>query len=182
VGLSERAPTQIKVKGDDGADDELYETQEEVEEHATHKLKAQFKLARDAPISQGQLFDDIGYLGDTVSTKAILEGTNEFPPDMCPHTRLHCELAQEIFTRKSLEDIATFVQTDDYQYYWKRADEFIQLSYSNIHFGHYKAAARDHFLSALDANKLNLATRSSIPLECWGSVFTVLLEKEFGNI
>ena len=176
------APTRIKVKGDDDAEDEIYETREEVEDHASRKLKARFKLARDAPISQGQLFDDIGYLGNTASTKAILEGTYEFPPDMCPHTRLLCKLAHEVFTRKSLEDIATFVQTDDYQYYWKRADEFIQSSYSNIHFGHYKAAARDCFLSALEAAKLNLATRSGIPLERWGSALTVLLEKEFGNI
>ena len=55
-----------------GEADRLYETQEEVEEQASKKLTARFKIARDAPISQGQLFDDIGYLGDTASTKAII--------------------------------------------------------------------------------------------------------------
>jgi hypothetical protein len=146
------------------------------------KLSNRFKLARDAPISKGQLFDDIGYLGDTACTKAILEGTYKFPPDMCPHTRLLCELAHEVFTQKSVEDIATFVQTSIYQYFWKCADKFIQSSYSNIHFGHSKAAARDHYLSALEAAKLSLATRSGIPLDRWDSTLTVLLEKEFGNI
>ena len=34
----------------------------------------------------------------------------------------------------------------------------------------------------MEAAKLNLATRSGIPLERWGSALTVLLEKEFGNI
>lgn len=66
----------------------MYKTQEEVEEQASKQLTARFKLARDAPISKGQLFNDIDYLGDTACTKAILEGTYEFTPDMCPHTRL----------------------------------------------------------------------------------------------
>jgi hypothetical protein len=97
---------------------------------------------------------------------------------MCPKTRLLCELTHEIFSQKSTEDIATFVQTSDYQYFWKRANEFIQSSYSHIHFGHYKVAARDRYLSALEAAKHSLATRSGIPLERWGSALTVLLEKE----
>jgi hypothetical protein len=95
--------------------------------------------ARDAPISQGKLFDDIGYLGDTTSTKAILEGTYEFPPDMDPHTRLLLKEAHGIFSLKTTEEISNFVSTEDFQYFWSHADEFIQSSYSHIHFGHYKA-------------------------------------------
>jgi hypothetical protein len=51
-----------------------------------------------------------------------------------------------------------------------------------VHFGHYKAVARDRYLSALEAAKLSLATRIRIPLERLGSALRVLLEKEFGNI
>jgi hypothetical protein len=87
------APTAIKVKTPEG--DVVYDTRQEVEEQASRRLTDRFKLARDAPISQGKLFDDIGYLGDTTATKAILEGTYEFPPDMDPHTRL---LTPRIFT------------------------------------------------------------------------------------
>lgn len=143
------APTRIKVAGTNGEPDQLYETQAEVKEQASRKLTARFKIDWDPPISKGQLFNDIGYPGDTASTKTILEGTYEFPPNMCPHTRLLCELAHEIFSQKSTEDISTFVQTSDYQYFWKRDDEFIQSSYSHIHFGHYKAAEGDRYLSAL---------------------------------
>jgi hypothetical protein len=52
-----------------------FDTQADVELHAGRKLTDIFKLARDAPISSGKLFDDIGYLGDTACTRAILEGT-----------------------------------------------------------------------------------------------------------
>jgi hypothetical protein len=90
------APTAIKIKTAIG--DVTYDTRQEVEEQAARKLTDRFKLARDAPISRGQLFDDIGYLGDTTSTRAILEGTYEFPPEMDPHTRLLLEEAHRIFT------------------------------------------------------------------------------------
>ena len=80
------APTAIKIK--QGEVDLLFDTWEGVEEQAARKLTDRFKLGRDAPISSGELFDDIGYLGDTTLTRAILEGSYEYPPEMCPHTWL----------------------------------------------------------------------------------------------
>jgi hypothetical protein len=151
-------------------------------EHAARRLTDRFKLARDAPICEGKLFDDIGYLGDTMCTKAILEGTYEFLPEMDWHTRLLCEEAHRIFSLKSTEEISNYVSSDDFQYFWKHCDEFIQSSYSHIHFGHYKAIAHDCYLSALEAAKLSLAASTGIPMDRWGSALTVLLEKEFGNI
>jgi hypothetical protein len=101
---------------------------------------------------------------------------------MDPHTYMLCQEAHHIFTLKTTEEVCNFVTTEDYQFFWSTADEFIQSSYSNIHFGHYKAIARDRYLSALQAAKLSLAARTGIPMDRWGSALTVLLEKEFGNI
>jgi hypothetical protein len=109
------APTRIKVKGGQG--DELYETQAEVEEHASCKLTDRFKLARDNPASTGKIFDDIGYLGDTTCSRAILEGTYEFPLDMDPHLRMLFEEAHRVFSLKSTEEISNFVSTEDFQYF-----------------------------------------------------------------
>jgi hypothetical protein len=82
----------------------------------------------------------------------------------------------------SSEEISNYVDTADFQYFWHHCDEFIQSSYSHIHFGHYKAIAHDHYLPALESAKLSLAAKTGIPMERWGSALTVLLEKEFGNI
>ena len=101
---------------------------------------------------------------------------------MDDHTRLLCEEAHRIFSVKSTEEISNYVDSDDFQYFWLHADEFIQSSHSHIHFGHYKAIAHDRYLSALEASKLSLAAKTGIPMERWGSALTVLLEKEFGNI
>ena len=43
-------------------------------------------------------------------------------------------------------------------------------------------AARDRFLSALQAAKLTLTATTGILLARWGNGLTVLLEKVFGNI
>jgi hypothetical protein len=75
-----------------------------------------------------------------------------------------------------------FVSTTDFQSYWRHTNEDIQSSESGCHFGHYKAASFDCYLSAMHAAKLTLAASTSIPLARWGNRLTVLLEKVFGNI
>lgn len=176
------APTAIRVKTDGDGPDAFFDSREEVEANAARKLTSRFKLARDAPICEGPLFDDIGYLGDTATTRSILEGTYDFPPTMDHHTRLLLEEAHKVFAQRSTEEISTLVSVEDFQYFWKRADEFVQSSYSHIHFGHYKAISHDRFLSSLQAAKLTLSAKTGIPMERWGSGLTVLIEKEFGNI
>jgi HEPN domain-containing protein len=75
-----------------------------------------------------------------------------------------------------------FVLTTDFQSYWQHANEDIQSAKSGCHFGHYEAASFDHYLSAMHAAKLTLATSTIITLACWGNGLTVLLKKVIGNI
>jgi hypothetical protein len=56
------------------------------------------------------------------------------------------------------------------------------LSKSGCHFGHYKAASFDGYLSAIHTAKLTLATSTGVPLACWGNGLMVLLKKVFENI
>lgn len=77
--------------------------------------------------------------------------------------------------------MATYVTVEDFQYYWQHANERIPSLYSELHFGHYKAASFDPYLSALHAQKLTLCAQKGVPLACWGRGLTVLLEKIIGN-
>ena len=79
------------------------------------------------------------------------------------------------------EEVAKYVTVEDFQYYWQRADERIQSSYSRLHFGHYKAAAFSDGPSMLHAAKLNLCAKTGVALDRWGIGLTVLLEKICGN-
>ena len=60
---------------------EEFKTKEGVFMACSKQLSERFRLAFTAKCHQGQLFDDIGFLGDTESARQILEGTYEFPPD-----------------------------------------------------------------------------------------------------
>eukprot|EP00956_Cyclotella_meneghiniana_P028224 scaffold65021_cov87-Cyclotella_meneghiniana.AAC.11 len=168
------APTSIKVQLPTG--DVQYDTREDIVEQAGRRLTDRFQLARDAPICNGALFDEFGYLGD------ILQVQGQFSR---AHMIIHLKWMSihACYARNSTpQEISNYVSSEDFQYFWQHADEFIQSSYSHIHFGHCKAIAHDRYLSSLEASKLSLAATTGIPMDRWGSALTVLLEKEFGNI
>ncbi len=58
-----------------------YDTKTEVVGHTSDHLSERFWLAYSAPCYHGQLFDDVGFMGDTECSQQILEGTYEYPPD-----------------------------------------------------------------------------------------------------
>ncbi len=146
-------------------------------------ISRRYKTAQGAPIIQDPcLHQDFGYLADTDDADRVLRSTYDYPADMDPYTKLLLQEAHHIFSRMSEEEVIDFVTTTDFKQFWLHADKQIQSSKSGIHFGHYKAAARDRFLLALQAAKLTLAVTTGIPLAWWGNGLTVLLEKVFGNI
>ena len=160
---------------------EEFSTKSDVFYRVSKTLAKRFTLAFSAPSMSGELYDDIGFLGDTLAAQQILEGTYTFPADCDPATRLLLEEAARTYAFMSTEEIATYVTVEDFQYYWQRANERISSSYSGLHFGHYKAAAFDYHLSALHAQKLTLCARKGVPLARWGRGLTVLLEKICGD-
>ena len=85
------------------------------------------------------------------------------------------------YAKMRAEAIATYVTVEDFQHYWQRANERVSLSYSGLHFGHYKAASFDPALSALHAAKHTLCAKMGVPLARWGFGLTVPLEKVCGN-
>ena len=123
----------------------------------------------------------MGFVGDTEAARAILEGTYVYSPDIDPATKLLLEEAAMTYAKMPAEEIATYVTVEDFQYYWQRANERVSLSYSGLHFGHYKAASFDPALSALHAAKLTLCAKMGVPLARWGFGLTVLLEKICGK-
>jgi hypothetical protein len=138
-----------------------------------------------APILQDAwLHGNFGFLANTDLADQVLQGSYVYLKNMDTHTKLLLQEAQHIFHRLSKEEAVDFVSTNDFQSYWQHANEDIQSSKSGCHFGHYKAASYDRYLSAMHAAKLTLAlaTSTRVPVACWGNGLTVLLEKVFGNI
>jgi hypothetical protein len=63
-------------------------------EHTSKHLSQQFHLAHSAPCYQGQLFDDLGFMGDTECAQKILKGMYEYPPDTNKWTKKILQEAQ----------------------------------------------------------------------------------------
>jgi hypothetical protein len=158
-----------------------YLTENEMFEHTSKHLSQRFRLAHSAPCYQGQLFDDLGYMGDTKCARKILKGTYEYPPDTDEWTKKILQQAQMTFSQMLGTEIATMITTEDFQNYWQRVDERTSSSFSGITFSHHKAAAFHYMLLAMHAAYLTACARKGIPLKWWGVGLMVLLEKIIGN-
>ena len=136
-----------------------YKGKEECEEVIKKELKARFERAKSAPICQGNLFDLLGYDADTETAIQILEGTFDPPAGMDEPTHLIFKEIARIW--KAMEDgeVDIIVTEDDFKYYWNKARERTSSSFSMLHFGHYKAAAKSEKLAKLHALKLTLIAR-----------------------
>ena len=61
----------VRVITDNGV--ETHETEEGIFGEVSKNLSKRFRLAFTAPCYSGELFDDIGFIGDTAAANAILE-------------------------------------------------------------------------------------------------------------
>jgi hypothetical protein len=71
-------------------------TQEPVEDTIFSKVHGtRYTLAKEAPVCNGKLFKDFGYLANTLASKAVLDGTYLPPLDLDTATK---ELFNKIAT------------------------------------------------------------------------------------
>ena len=131
--------TSVKVPTPDRCEE--YDTEADIFQHVSANLSEQFCLTLTAPCCNGPLFNDNVFLGDTEAALQILEGTYCYPSGTDPATKLLLEEADITYSKLSADEIAAYVTTEDFQYYWQTANERISSSYSGLHFGHYKAAS-----------------------------------------
>ena len=172
----------VQVPVESGADGEMRNctTQMGIFDAARPVLRTRFTGAMGSPFYSGQLFDDVGFTGDTQFAQQILEGTYEAPEGTDEFTVMLLKECAEMYNKMSREEVATYITVEEYQYYWKRVKERTSSSYSGLHFGHYIAAADSEPLARLHTMKISEAARRGVPLARWGYGVTVLLEKVAG--
>ena len=78
-------------------------------------------------------------------------------------------------------EVDIVVTKEDFQYYWRKAKaERTSFSFSRVHFGHYKAAAKSEYLSRIHALKLLLIAKTGCTPERWKRCLAVMLKKIAG--
>jgi hypothetical protein len=83
------------VQVEDGASGMIdYKTEEGVQEAIFNEVhQKRYDLVDEAPICQGKLRGQFGYISTSPTAKTVLDGTYNFPPNMDAATR---ELFEEI--------------------------------------------------------------------------------------
>ena len=69
----------------------------------------------------------------------------------------------------------------NFQQHWWHICQRTSSSLSGLHYGHYKAAAQDDFLSEIHAIMTKLAITGEAPLQCWQSSLSMMLKKKPGE-
>ena len=116
-------------------------TEETVEETLREEISKRFERANSAPICQGALFNLLGYGANTETAEKILDGTFDPPKGTDGPTVILLEEIAQIWKKMGEGEVTIAVSKEDFHHYWKIAKERTSLSYSGIHFGHYKATS-----------------------------------------
>jgi hypothetical protein len=140
----------------------------------------QYTLAGEAPICNGELFQDFGYCTNTPASRAVLDGTYIAPTTLDAATR---ELFAEIATIRRLvpENSVTIIITQEqWKQYWKVISIETSSSESGIHFGHYIVGSKSDIISRYHSACVLVILAHAIKLKRWSRGLSVMLEKTLG--
>ena len=135
-----------------------------------------------SPFAQGDLLEELGFMGDKSAVTEILNRTYNFPPECNARVCRICAEASKIYVKVAQETTHAFVTRKHFQSWWRTANENTPSSMEGIHFGHLITASWNHILTDLYTAKINASLKSGTPLGRWVKSLTVLLEKEFGSV
>lgn len=106
-----------------------------------------FHLAEEAPICQGLLRGEFGYLVISPTAQSVLNGTYRFRPDTDQATRELMEECAQICNVIPRRSVLTCITRDLWQQRWRKAREDTSSSELGLHFGHYIAGADNDAIS-----------------------------------
>ncbi len=132
-----RSATSVQVEEQSGL--VLESTTKETAEDAIFREvhDERYTMAKEAPICSGKLFDNFGYVANTLALRAVLNRTYQTPANSDIATK---ELFDKIAAIRWLipKDLAPIIITpEQWKRYWAIVNEETLSSESGLHFGHY---------------------------------------------
>jgi hypothetical protein len=156
-------------------------TQETVERTIFSKVhEKRYTLVGEAPICNGELFQDLGYQANTKASRAVLDGTYEAPTTSDKATR---DLFAEIAAIRCLipeNSVPIVITPEQWKQYWRVINEETSSSESGTHFGHYIVGSKSDIISHYHASRVSVTLAHAIQLERWSRGLSVMLEKTLG--
>jgi len=156
-------------------------TQETVEQGIFSEVhNKRYTLAREAPICNGELFQDFGYLANTPASNAVLDGTYTMPPESDQTT---AKLFEEIAKIRALipkDSVSIKITPNQWKRYWQVVNEETSSSESGLHFGHYKVGRLSDIIAHYHTARGTVTLAHAIQLERWSRGLSVMLETTLG--
>ena len=175
-----RSVSSVQVEDAEGGITE-YTGQEAVQKAIWDEVhRKRFHMAEEAPICQGNLRGQFGYMATSPAAQAVLDGSFEYSADFDQGTRDLLEECARIRATIPASSVNTLITRQVWQQRWAKAKEDTSSSESGLHFSHYKAGARSDLISHYHALKTSIALRRGIALGRWSRGLSVMLEKMFG--
>jgi hypothetical protein len=175
-----RSATTIQVEDKGGGIMERT-TKDTVENTIFSKIhEKRYTMAGEAPICNGDLFDQFGYMANTPASRDVLNGKYVAPDNADTATM---ELFTEIAAiRKQIpsNSVSIVISPEQWKQYWKAMNEDMSLSESGLHFGHYIAGCKSEMVSHYHAARASVTLAHAIQLERWSRGLSVMLEKMLG--
>lgn len=170
----------VQVQDEDGGITE-FSTQDEVESAIWQEIHGKrFYLAEQAPVCQGRLRGEFGYMANTPAARAVLDGS--YRPDEDDHKGT-IDLFEEIGHLRSIipeDSVNTLVKHPLWKKKWKKKRESTSSSESGRHFGHYIAGAESDLISYCHAFLAWLALKKGYSPSRWERALSCMLEKVAG--
>jgi hypothetical protein len=175
-----RSATMIQVKAKGGAILERT-TQDAVKNRIFTKIhEKRYTLAGKAPICNGELFKQFGYMANTPASKAVLNGTYAAPVDTDTATKeLFTEIAA-IRKKVPANSVSIVISPEQWKQYWRAVNEETSSSKSGIHIGHYIVGGEFNMISHYHAIRVLVTLAHAIQLERWSCGLSMMLEKMLG--
>jgi len=172
-----RSVSQVEALGPDGP--VLLTSQQEVEQHLSEALALRFQLTAHSPFLTDPLRYDLGLLGTSPASQAILQGTYICPAGMDLYTQ---QLLSILKLPQQTTPVSSVLSCTDFINHWRKSKERTSSSYSGLHYGHYKASIDNPRISEFHALFTEMAFNHGYSPSHWQSSLQVLLEKKPGAI
>jgi len=115
----------------------LLSSQQEVEQHLSEALVLRFQLTANFPFLTDPLHYELGLLGTSPASQAILQDTSQCPASVDPYTQ---QLISILWIPQQSSPVASGISQDDFINHWKCCKERTSSLNSRLHYRHYKAS------------------------------------------
>lgn len=168
--------TKVSLRNDSGHWEETT-VKEDIETGCAQENASKYRQTENTPCMQGQLVQDLGYLGNTPSSQEILDGLYQPPPDIGPYTR---EFLNHLRydTKAKINPPLEIMTTTEYIQGWKKKKENTSAGKSGWTFSHSKTCALDKRTADFEATMAHIPYVTGYAPTEWKTGVNIMIYKK----